>query len=97
MYPYRRFLLLDIGGEATGTVIFLVLGYTFGASWEAIGDVLSTTSLFILVLLIALYLVYRLIRMMQRMRDASTVQERQGGNSQVSVPIIRERPDSLPL
>ncbi len=96
MYPYRRFLLLDISGEAAGVVIFLALGYIFGASWEGIGDVIGTTSLFILVLLIALYLAYRLIRMMQRMRGTSTVHKKQRRNLRVPVSIIRERPDSLP-
>ncbi len=97
VYPYRRFLLLDISGEAAGVVIFLALGYIFGASWEAIGDVIGTTSLFILVLLVTLYLAYWFIRMVQRIRGVSIVQETQGRNSRVSIPIIRKRPDSLPL
>jgi len=97
MYPYRRFLLLDIIGEAAGVLIFLALGYTFGASWEAIGDVVGTTSLFILVFLIALYLAYRFMRMMQRMRSASRGQEKQERSSRAPMPMIRERPDSLPL
>jgi membrane-associated protein len=96
-YPYLRFLLLDISGEAMGVVIFLALGYTFGASWEAIGDVIGDTSLFILVLLVTLYLVYLFIRMMQRIRNASKVQEKQERNSPVSVVINQKRPDSLPL
>lgn len=97
VYPYRRFLLFDICGEAAGSVIFLALGYTFGASWEAIGDVMGTTSLFILALLLAYYLAYLLIRMIRRMRSASTIQEPTRKDSRVSIPIIRESPNSLPL
>ncbi len=97
MYPYRRFLLFDICGEACGAIIFLTLGYTFGASWEAIGDVIGTTSLLILALLIACYLAYLLTRTIRRMKRVSTMQEPTRKNSGVSVSVIRERPDSLPL
>lgn len=97
IYPYRRFFVLDIAGEAAGVVIFLMLGYTFGASWEAVGDVIGTTSLFILAFLITLYLVYLLVRMVRRIRAASTVHEKQRGTSRVNMAMIQERPDSLPL
>ncbi|MBV9614403.1 MAG: VTT domain-containing protein [Ktedonobacteraceae bacterium] len=97
IYPYRRFLLFDISGEAAGAIIFLALGYTFGASWEALGNVIGTISLFILALLVALFLTYRLVRLIRRIRSVPEVQEKQGKDSRASVPVMRERPDSLPL
>ena len=96
VYPYRRFLLLDICGETAGTVIFLALGYTFGASWEAIGDVIGTTSLFTLAFLFACYFAYLFLRMIRRMRSTSRLQEPTSKNSQRSAPVIRKRPNSLP-
>src|SRR2546430_12335836 len=44
LYPYRYFLLFDSSGEALGAIIPLSLGYVFGASWEAVGDVLGYSS-----------------------------------------------------
>jgi membrane-associated protein len=40
-YPYRRFLLYDVIGEALGAVIPLSLGYALGACWEAGGKLLG--------------------------------------------------------
>jgi membrane-associated protein len=97
MYPYRRFLWLDISGEAIGVFIFLALGYTFGASWEAIGDVIGTTSLFLLAFLVTLYLAYVLIRMIRRMRVTSVVHKKQKSTARATISRIQERPDSLPL
>jgi membrane-associated protein len=97
MYPYQRFFLFDICGEACGAIIFLALGYTFGASWEAVGDVIGTTSLLILALLVACYLAYVLVRMIRRMRSVPATQELTRKKSQVSASAIRKRPDSLPL
>jgi membrane-associated protein len=62
LYPYPYFLLLDTPGEALGAFIPLILGYVFGASWEAVGDVLGYSSLLILSLLIVILLVSRLIK-----------------------------------
>jgi membrane-associated protein len=66
LYPYRPFLLYDLCGELLGTLIPLVLGYIFGASWEAVGDILSTSSLAVVAILFAIYLAWRLIRQIQR-------------------------------
>jgi membrane-associated protein len=96
-YPYQLFLLFDISGEACGVIIFIALGYTFGASWEAIGDVVGTTSLLILALLVACYLTYRLIRMLRRMQNVSTAPGRVSKNLRGSAPVMRESSDSLPL
>ena len=62
LYPYRYFLLFDTPGEALGAFIPLMLGYIFGASWEAVGDVLGYSSFLILSLLVVILLVTRLIR-----------------------------------
>jgi membrane-associated protein len=62
LYPYRYFLFFDIAGEALGALIPLLLGFAFGATWEAVGDILGTFSLLILGLLIVIYLFIRLLR-----------------------------------
>lgn len=95
MYPYRLFLLFDTSGEACGAIIFITLGYTFGASWEAIGDVVGTVSLLILAILAACYLTYRLIHMVRRMRTVSP--GRVSKNLPRSAPVMRKSSDSLPL
>lgn len=97
VYPYHRFLLYDISGEACAAIIPLVLGYTFGASWEAIGDVLGTTSLFIVAFFVAIYLSYRLIRILQWIKATNASREHRVEEKRVSVPGIKESPDSLPL
>jgi membrane-associated protein len=66
-YPYPRFLIYDAGGELVSATIPLILGYIFGVSWEAIGTLLTTISLFILALLIVAYLTTLLIRTLRRM------------------------------
>ena len=70
LYPYRNFLFLDSSGEALGAIIPLSLGYVFGASWEAVGDVLGYSSFLILSLLIVILLVSRLIRNARILRQA---------------------------
>src|SRR5438876_51375 len=45
LYPYRYFLFFDISGESLGVFIPFMLGYIFGVSGEAIGDVLGYSSL----------------------------------------------------
>ncbi|GCE26047.1 hypothetical protein KDA_15310 [Dictyobacter alpinus] len=67
-FPYRKFLLADILGEALGIAPPLILGFIFGASWEAVGDVLTTISILTAILLIAGYLVVLLLRTFHRMR-----------------------------
>ncbi len=68
LYPYRRFLAYDIAGEAAGTALLLTLGYVFGASWDAVGDVLGSFSFFLVALLVALVLGYQTLRLFRRMR-----------------------------
>lgn len=70
LYPYPYFLLFDIGGEALGALIPLLLGFAFGASWDAIGDILGTSSLLVLGLLLVIYLFLRLLRYARRVQKA---------------------------
>ena len=67
-YPYKRFVLFDIAGEIVGALLPLSLGYIFGASWDAVGDLLGSFSLFIVALLVAIVLGYQTLRYFRRMR-----------------------------
>lgn len=66
LYPYRRFLLADAGGETLGAAIPLGLGYIFGASWEPVGDLLGDVSLFLLTALVVAILTISLVRTIRR-------------------------------
>ena len=70
LYPYRYFLLFDSSGEALGAIIPLSLGYVFGASWEAVGDVLGYSSFLILSMLIVIVLALRLIKNARLLKQA---------------------------
>ena len=67
-YPYKRFVLFDIAGEIVGALLPLTLGYVFGASWDAVGDLLGSFSFFIVALLVAVVLGYQTLRYFRRMR-----------------------------
>ncbi len=82
LYPYRYFLFLDSSGEALGAIIPLSLGYVFGASWEAVGDVLGYSSFLILSLLIVILLVSRLIRNARILRQAQATSVSQAGGTE---------------
>ena len=75
LYPYPYFLVFDIGGETVGALIPLLLGFAFGASWDAVGDILGTSSLLVLGLLLVIYLFLRLLRYTRRIQKnrAATV------------------------
>jgi membrane-associated protein len=77
LYPYRYFLLSDISGEALGALIPLLLGYIFGASWEAVGAVLGYSSFLILGVLIVILLVIRLLRSAQSLEQVKAVKNSQ--------------------
>lgn len=70
LYPYRRFLIYDITGQVLGAAIPLLLGYVVGASWEAVGDILGAFSGFVLALAIVIFLVVRLVKMLQGSKEA---------------------------
>lgn len=65
-YSYRRFLLCDISGDLINVVIPLVLGYIFGVSWEAVGEILGGISFLALALLIVVVLIIYLVRTVRR-------------------------------
>jgi membrane-associated protein len=95
VYPYRRFIVYDIFGEALGALIPLTLGYIFGTSWEEIGDLLGSFSLLILALLIVLYLSYRAMRIVRRMHKRRKARGLQNQDGQVNIPAISSHlPDS---
>lgn len=71
-YPYRRFLLFDLSGEIFGALIPLILGYIFGASWEAVGDIMGAISGFAVALLLVIVL---LIQLIKTVRKANTAKE----------------------
>ncbi len=91
IYPYRRFLPLDVCGEALGALIPLALGYTFGASWDAVGDILTAISGFVTAVLITTYLTVRLVRMLQRMKYVKPVQ-----HTNAFTTYGKEKTESLP-
>lgn len=82
LYPYRRFLVYDIAGETLGALLPLGLGYIFGASWVAVGDMLGSLSFFLLTLLIVLALGYQTIRLLVRMRRTAKLR-RAAGNGRL--------------
>ncbi len=79
LYPYRNFLFFDSSGEALGAIIPLLLGYIFGASWEAVGDVLGYSSFLILSLLVVIVLVSRLIKNMRSLKLTRELNSNQPG------------------
>jgi membrane-associated protein len=72
LYPYPRFLFYDLTGEFLGAALPLSLGCIFGASWEDIGNILSTSSLAISALCCAAYLAWRLARQLRHVRRTRT-------------------------
>ncbi len=77
LYPYRYFILADTSGKALGALIPLLLGFIFGASWEAMGNILGPLSLFILGLLAVILLVRLLIKYMRGVKQAHSARVRQ--------------------
>ncbi|HLZ61983.1 MAG TPA: DedA family protein [Ktedonosporobacter sp.] len=98
LYPYRNFLIYDASGELLGACIPLTLGFIFGTSWEAIGDILGASSVFVVTTTISIYLIVVLIKMARRMQAAKELKSihvvRYGD---ASLDMVKERPDTLPL
>lgn len=67
-YPYRRFVLYDASGETLGAALPLTLGYMFGASWDAVGDVLGSFSLLLVAALLTLWLTWQALKLLKHMR-----------------------------
>lgn len=72
-YPYRRFVLYDACGEIVGAALPIVLGYIFGASWDVVGDILGSFSLFLLATLISLWLIFKIILLIRYLRKPSEI------------------------
>lgn len=85
-YPYRRFVFYDAGGEVLGAGLPLLLGYIFGASWAAVGDILGSLSLFILAALVALALGNQALKMLKRLRKPENVVAPQVEEAAVELP-----------
>ncbi len=76
LYPYRRFLPFDIAGQVLGAVIPLTLGYVFGVSWEAVGDILGAFSAFAFMFLLVIVLTFILVRSIQRPKQEMLIRNK---------------------
>ncbi len=94
LYPYNRFLVSDLIGETLGALIPLGLGYIFGESWEAIGDLLGAFSGLAFALLIVIVLVVYLMKMLRRMKYAPQKAHVQKVKAQEETPLHMEIPKS---
>jgi membrane-associated protein len=83
-YPYQRFLLWDISGEILGVMFPLLLGYVFSAGWEAIGDLLGGTSMFLLILLGIMVLSLYVLKLVRHARSSN----RNNAPEQENVPAV---------
>ena len=90
LYPYRRFLLADIGGETLEAVIPLGLGFVFGASWEPVGSLRGDISFLVVVLLAIVILSVYLVRTLHRASMATSNQ------CQPTILADQRLPDALP-
>src|SRR5579859_3466520 len=98
LYPYRKFLAYDSSGELLGVCIPLALGFFFGTSWEAIGDILGASSILILTVIIGIYLIIVLIRMARRMYIVKELERnRVIRYRDASVSMVKKGSDTLPL
>ncbi|MBX5449574.1 DedA family protein [Thermogemmatispora sp.] len=94
-YPYRKFLLFDTLGELIGVGLPLSLGFLFGASWEAVGEILGTVSLLLLALALATWLSYRLLLLLRRLRTTHAEPEIRA-HSQLEEPERAASPGAAP-
>jgi membrane-associated protein len=75
LYPYRKFFVYDVLGEILGALLPLLLGYVFATSWEMIGDILGSFSLFALAFVIVVFLGYQGIRLFRRLRKLKSAKQ----------------------
>jgi membrane-associated protein len=94
-YPYGKFLFFDGIGELVGVLIPLSLGFIFGASWEAVGDILGMISLLLMALGVAVWIGYRLLLLLRRLR-ATHARQPQIHDSGASAAIPRPAPVPSP-
>jgi membrane-associated protein len=77
VFPVRTFLFYDVLGESLGAVIPLGLGFAVGASWEAIGDIIGSVSLFALGLLCVVVVIYWLLMDLRRVKEQGRPKEQE--------------------
>ncbi len=94
LYPFKRFLIFDLLGETLGAFLPLSLGFIFGASWEAIGDILGSFSFFLLGFLVVIFLGYETFKQIKRLRHAKGVQPRPVPNRDGVLPDFVPAPKS---
>jgi membrane-associated protein len=70
LYPYLYFLFWDISGQTLSVIISLGLGFLFARSWEEVAAVFGSLSSLVLALLVALFLLTRLLRSIRQRRLA---------------------------
>lgn len=87
-YPYRRFIIYDITGETIAALLSLVLGFVFGASWDAVGDILGSFSFFILAFLIVILLGYQTIRLLRSLHKSEEAKKRLIAEKPVEIPVV---------
>lgn len=85
LYPYRLFFLYELAGKILGSLLPLVLGYIFAASWRAVGDILGSSSIFILAFLSVLFFSYLALSKFRRSRRAGRQQRHHEDPVDVSV------------
>ena len=90
-YPYRRFLWVDVCGQILSAAISLGLGYTFGASWEAVGDIMGAISSVAIAVLVAVFLATQLIK---TLRANQTSKNSERAKKAVS---LRDIPTQIPF
>jgi len=94
-YPYRRFLLFDFSGEVLGALIPLILGYIFGANWEAVGDIMGATSGLTITLLVVLVLVVQLVKALHNTQTSkepvSTRKTTSSANVAMRIPLLPQQ------
>lgn len=66
LYPYANFLFWDISGQLLSVIISLGLGFIFAKSWEEVAAVFGSLSSLVLALLVALFLLGRLMRIIHQ-------------------------------
>ena len=87
LYPYRKFLLYGVAGKILGALLPLLLGYIFATSWRAVGDLLGTSSIFVLIFLCVLFFSYLALNKFRRSYQARKRQQTPREETQLEVSV----------
>jgi len=87
LYPYRQFFLYELAGKILGSLLPLVLGYIFTTSWRFVGDILGTSSIFVLAIIIVLFLSYLAISWFRRARQADKLRQAPLQEAQLEISV----------